>query len=195
MVDHQTKDLSSLLSNYCDSNDDNVDNIHNFTSLINLKESSRYGMVLYNIRNFPGIKVSYVDNTLSAYRDGVRAGDIILAINSKPFFNLQQFHSLLKSEFIDGNLSMVTCKRFVIHIHSLKNSFVKHEWGYIALHDCAQLKKNDIVVSCNGKTHPDQLLVDLRRLGSYINYTIPHFKNHYTPSNTAEIVYYSNFIR
>ena len=81
-------------------------------------EKRKFGVALENIQNFTGVFVKEVEQKSDAYFAGLRAGDTMLAINSKPIVDMKNCKELITR--YNNNCEFFICKRKLIVTDSLK---------------------------------------------------------------------------
>lgn len=166
IIDHLLSEMSSFLLRHSprliESHMYNIPMIH-------LKKTTTYGITFREIPNRIGVQVMHVNPKLSAYKVGLRVGDIVVGVNFRPFSDLNHCYELMKcfaSKF--ERCSLIICVRKLLTLGHVSNKFKHSEQGMISMNSGAYINTGDLVLSCNGKLG-DDLARELMELGATVD--------------------------
>ena len=167
MNDPALEELSSLFIKFVQRP---LPQLNKIPHTLYLKKASGLGMTIFKIPNHPGARVKEVNKEMPAYSKGIRAGDIILAVNWKPFKNISQFNEILQYSLNKNEDTAITiCDRVIVSINAIRNKIVLKNDTFTVLSDTEHIKKHDIILSCNGKTSVNSMYMELLNIGATID--------------------------
>lgn len=114
---------------------------------------SEYGIVLQDTTDIPGAFIKHIETDGVAYAAGLRAGDFILGMDDRPFFNLTDGVRHLRRCIASGRVCRLICK----DRKESAQSSVRGDFESIEMHGVVCLKAK---AKC-GKLHTGDLMISI----------------------------------
>lgn len=154
---------------------------------VELTYSPSFGVTFQNMLNFPGVRVIEFDKNSSAYKNGLRIGDIVYAVGYNPVSDVTSCSSMIKREMRrNKKATLLICDRNVVLVNKVLNSFsVTENEKLRSESDTAVMKRGDVVLSCNGMLD-SKMIQEMQKLGATVNGVKTKRSN--TNSEPVEIV-------